>query len=396
MRSKRIITLVGVGMLLLLSFQTATYALTLEEAVAGRTVDATVIGSYVHPGAIQGKSLLVTMRRLGPQDVSVTIRIGTRFVPEDRRRQTMTCAEEARIDLRTDEAQEFEINAMCVEKTRMPPMPGLEYQASGMVPDNLVRVLKVISARNLYQDEAARLAVWAVTDSLTSVQAGLSEERARRVQELLNAARSGTRFIPGAVIPTAINWLVLVLILLGVLLVALVVIMVVIATRKPAPPPPPPARRCPVCGNILQPLWTMCPYCPTPEPKPEPARPIVSQDATGRKTIVIGGQQYPLLAQLVVREGPQQGTTFMLYPADRFIIGRDARYAHYVVNDDAVSHEQAAITYRDGKFFISDMASRNGTFVNGRLLTSAVSLYDKDTIRVGGTTLVYVNLWQPW
>lgn len=47
----------------------------------------------------------------------------------------------------------------------------------------------------------------------------------------------------------------------------------------------------------------------------------------------------------------------------RFTIGRDAASA-LVINHQSISRQHAAITCANGSYFLRDMGSRNGTYIN--------------------------------
>lgn len=63
-----------------------------------------------------------------------------------------------------------------------------------------------------------------------------------------------------------------------------------------------------------------------------------------------------------------------------FLIGRD-RAAHFTVPSPVVSGRHAELFERDGKFWIRDLRSRNGTHVNGQAVLEA-TLADGDIIHV--------------
>ena len=71
-----------------------------------------------------------------------------------------------------------------------------------------------------------------------------------------------------------------------------------------------------------------------------------------------------------------------------FIIGRSAG-ADFVLNDSRVSKHHARITEATDGFWIADLGSTNGTFVNGYRLTDEKRLLSNDVIRIGSTLLVY-------
>ena len=66
--------------------------------------------------------------------------------------------------------------------------------------------------------------------------------------------------------------------------------------------------------------------------------------------------------------------------SSRTIIGRGE--ADLQIQDPKISEEHAAIGYIDGIFFILDIKSKNGTFVNGEKIIEKV-LHDGDEIRLG-------------
>jgi pSer/pThr/pTyr-binding forkhead associated (FHA) protein len=59
------------------------------------------------------------------------------------------------------------------------------------------------------------------------------------------------------------------------------------------------------------------------------------------------------------------------------------------VEDEFVSHMHARVMLRGHFYFIADLGSTNGTFVNGRRITTDQQLRVRDEIRVGETVLRY-------
>jgi phosphoserine phosphatase RsbU/P len=72
----------------------------------------------------------------------------------------------------------------------------------------------------------------------------------------------------------------------------------------------------------------------------------------------------------------------------RFNLGEDEVHigrhpdCHVVIDDAAVSRHHARITNRDGKYLIEDLKSRNGTFLNRRLVQQPTRLLNGDRIRI--------------
>ncbi|MEO0205215.1 MAG: FHA domain-containing protein, partial [candidate division WOR-3 bacterium] len=70
-----------------------------------------------------------------------------------------------------------------------------------------------------------------------------------------------------------------------------------------------------------------------------------------------------------------------------YIIGR-ADECDFVIDGKEVSRRHARIYYENGKFKIEDLKSTNGTFVNGKQVTSS-ELKHSDEINIGGFTIIF-------
>ena len=93
--------------------------------------------------------------------------------------------------------------------------------------------------------------------------------------------------------------------------------------------------------------------------------------------------------QLTVIEGPKSGQIFSLIKSE-IVLGRDEN-VDIVIPAPIVSRRHARITYRDGRYWIEDLGSANGTFINGNQVTySSIALSDRDHIQFGqAITLVF-------
>lgn len=109
--------------------------------------------------------------------------------------------------------------------------------------------------------------------------------------------------------------------------------------QRAAPPPPPPP--------------------PASKPSRRPPREVLVSDAQGNRTM-------PL--------------------AEAVTIGRAAS-CDLVVVDNYVSNVHARIFARDGGWWLEDLGSTNGTFVNERKVSAPVAVGPGDTVRVGKATL---------
>lgn len=97
-------------------------------------------------------------------------------------------------------------------------------------------------------------------------------------------------------------------------------------------------------------------------------------------------QQNPVI---LVLNGRELGNRFVLNDAS-FIIGRDPDRANIVLSDRAVSGMHTRIDYnaRERQFFITDLESKNGVWVNSRRVDST-PLNPGDKIFIGATVLKF-------
>ena len=93
------------------------------------------------------------------------------------------------------------------------------------------------------------------------------------------------------------------------------------------------------------------------------------------------------MAQLLVRQGVNPGAVYPLRAAAN-TIGRNEGL-EVTVRDTLISRRHARITLREDRYYIEDLLSANGTFVNGKKLTAAQVLNDGDQISIGDTTLLF-------
>jgi pSer/pThr/pTyr-binding forkhead associated (FHA) protein len=89
---------------------------------------------------------------------------------------------------------------------------------------------------------------------------------------------------------------------------------------------------------------------------------------------------------LRIEEGLSKGKVFTLSAGGVYVIGREG--ADIVINDDKVSRKHAEIgLYGPEAYVLRDLASTNGTWVNGRPVSEKVKLASGSLIRVGDTQL---------
>jgi signal transduction histidine kinase len=93
------------------------------------------------------------------------------------------------------------------------------------------------------------------------------------------------------------------------------------------------------------------------------------------------------MANLLLRQGPGAGMSFPL-EARPMIIGRHPAAAIRLDLPD-VSRRHAQITHDQEQFFLEDLGSSNGTFLNGLPLKGKAPLRDRDQIAIGPFELVF-------
>jgi serine phosphatase RsbU (regulator of sigma subunit)/pSer/pThr/pTyr-binding forkhead associated (FHA) protein len=86
------------------------------------------------------------------------------------------------------------------------------------------------------------------------------------------------------------------------------------------------------------------------------------------------------MASLQVLKGPNPGKLFPL-DVEEAVLGRNAT-CQVVINIPAVSREHAVVRCINGQFYIEDMQSRNGTFVNNQEIKTRTLLRNGDRIKI--------------
>jgi pSer/pThr/pTyr-binding forkhead associated (FHA) protein len=155
-------------------------------------------------------------------------------------------------------------------------------------------------------------------------------------------------------------------------------------------------------GHQMEDSWTDCPYCIRTgyrADNPGLGKTVPEMAATrtddqpaaydGGKTVALSNiKRAPVVGWLVAMNGSQKGEDFRLREG-RNSLGTAAGN-EVTLRDQAVSSKHASITYKEGKFMITDLDSTNGTFVNESDEPAArTELKDNDIIRVGETTLKF-------
>lgn len=90
---------------------------------------------------------------------------------------------------------------------------------------------------------------------------------------------------------------------------------------------------------------------------------------------------------LTVMQGPDKGRKFELPDNEPQLLGRSSEALP--ISDNTVSRRHAELTPDDGVWWIRDLESQNGTYVNGLRIHARTRLHPGDQIRVGSSLFVF-------
>ncbi|HUQ40852.1 MAG TPA: FHA domain-containing protein [Acidimicrobiales bacterium] len=141
--------------------------------------------------------------------------------------------------------------------------------------------------------------------------------------------------------------------------------------------------------RVLRAVWveTTAEVAPSPAPpsgrgggdRPRPAAAVAPARAGKARPAATAGRLR------VVAPAAQKGRTFDL--GDELTIGRAPGCQVSLPEDTTVSQLHARVFRRDGTYWVEDLGSTNGTWVNRKQLTGAVALRRGDRVQVGETVL---------
>ena len=156
------------------------------------------------------------------------------------------------------------------------------------------------------------------------------------------------------------------------------------------------ARHCPECGFVVSEGANYCPKCgafqgAAEAPKEDATTATyVIDDQTGElKPVDVGDVVADEGAALVIRAGGGRvGESFPLN-AERMTIGRRPD-SDIFLDDVTVSRDHALLVRRSGDFYLDDLGSLNGTYVNRHRIESH-RLEDGDELQVGKFKLTFLS-----
>lgn len=161
--------------------------------------------------------------------------------------------------------------------------------------------------------------------------------------------------------------------------------------RPPAPPGPPVPPTAPQAGPPQPPQAAPVPPAPQAQQQAPPPPPTpYAEDDEVTQVMSAPVTNEALVAWLVVTTGAARGQDHRL-PSGTLRVGHGPNCEIRIAGDTYISTQHAEITFRSGAFWIKDLNSTNGTFVNEGPV-SEVALADGDRVRVGMTELVFKSL----
>lgn len=169
-------------------------------------------------------------------------------------------------------------------------------------------------------------------------------------------------------------------------------------------------RICPTCGRTMDPRWKTCLFCEQGiavaphEPEtmhgilvPQPAAgsadtSLLAHAVEATPTVILKDQRTPpALAWLIVEKGVHAGHEFRLNATDT-TIGRAAQN-DIVLDDSAISRNQAKVRREGDAWVLYDMGATNPTEVNGQTITRH-ALRDGERVTMGETVFVFKDIGQ--
>jgi hypothetical protein len=150
-------------------------------------------------------------------------------------------------------------------------------------------------------------------------------------------------------------------------------------------------------GHQMEDSWEDCPYCQrtgfqgvaSAVPGKTRLETEPPKEPVARKTVLLT-EKYkpPVVGWLVAVNGEQKGEDFRLREGQNTL--GSAPDAEVVIRDATVSGKHASLRYKEGKFYLTDLDSTNGTYLNDRPEAIArEELKDNDVIRLGEVSLKF-------
>ncbi|MCH7729601.1 MAG: FHA domain-containing protein, partial [Planctomycetes bacterium] len=93
------------------------------------------------------------------------------------------------------------------------------------------------------------------------------------------------------------------------------------------------------------------------------------------------------MATLEVRSGPGAGNIVEI-STNETLIGRES-FCALVISDHTISRQHTRVVRTSDGFYVEDMSSLNGTFINGQRIQKRTKVNDQDRIHVHETLIIF-------
>jgi pSer/pThr/pTyr-binding forkhead associated (FHA) protein len=137
--------------------------------------------------------------------------------------------------------------------------------------------------------------------------------------------------------------------------------------------------------RVLRAVWAE--ISPSRVPSPKAAAPVVAEAPTRVIPSRPPGGAAPAKGAVlrVVEPKESRGRTYEV--GEEVTVGRASGCGVSLAGDTFVSQLHARLYRRDGRLWVEDLGSTNGTFVNSKKVSSPMSLRRGDRVQVGRTVL---------
>ncbi len=129
-------------------------------------------------------------------------------------------------------------------------------------------------------------------------------------------------------------------------------------------------------------MWAVWAEVNAPAAAPAPSSPRSGAPAAAPARASGGGESTRLR---VVEPPDRRGTTYDL--GDELTVGRASGCQVSMPDDSYASQLHARIYRKDGRLWLEDLGSTNGTYLNAKSVTTPVALRRGDRVQVGRTVL---------
>lgn len=116
-------------------------------------------------------------------------------------------------------------------------------------------------------------------------------------------------------------------------------------------------------------------------------------DKNANADLYLGPNGRPVLARLSMQTGPMSGRSYRFHQAVT-TIGR-TNGNDFVISGRTVSRRHARLLFDNGRWYLEDLQSANGTFVNKQRIYQQVVLNDNDVVNFGDEVVLFNITYKP-